>query len=264
MRSWLLIGAGIALVAGYLAFPYHATRALAAALRSGERAALERCIDFDSLRASLRRDLDARGREMIGDGPILNELANLFGGALLDNAVEVYVSPQALATLIETGELSKAAVAGVIRPDAAEHFEIALGDASWAFFSDPTTFQVELPNAGLTLRLQGMWWQLVEVRPKRSGTPPAPKPEDAERAKPPAPAEPSGDGASAERATILISVNADPWATIEIDGTYIGETPLADIPLSEGPHRFRARLYDDRVIERTEIISRAHARIEIR
>src|SRR5262245_42754305 len=160
MPSWKLIAAGALTLGAYVAFPYHATRALGDALRSGEREQLERAIDFDSLRASLRKDLDARGRAMIGDGPVLNDLADLFGGALLDNAVDVYVTPPALATLIESGELSKAAVAGVIRPDAAKDFAIDLGDASWAFFSDPTTFQVELPNAGLTLRLEGWWWKL--------------------------------------------------------------------------------------------------------
>jgi hypothetical protein len=195
-----LIAAASALLLGYLAFPYYATRALGEALRSGERAQLERSIDFDSLRASLRKDLDARGRAMLGDGPVLNELADLFGGALLDNAVDVYVTPQALATLIQSGELSKAAVAGVIRPDAAKDFEIALGEASWAFFSDPTTFEVELPNAGLELRLQNGWWQLVEVRPKRSDAPapakPAPKPESSQDAAAP---------------TVLTRVNARPW-----------------------------------------------------
>ena len=174
MRSWKLIAACTLMLGSYLAFPYHATRALGEALRSKDRAQLERSIDFDGLRASLRKELDARGREMIGDGPVLNELADLFGGALLDNAVEVYVTPQALATLIRSGELSRAAVAGVIQPDAAQDFEIDLSDASWAFFSDPTTFRVELPNSGLTLRLQNWWWQLVEIHPKRSDPPAEP------------------------------------------------------------------------------------------
>ncbi len=174
MQTWK-VGAAFVLVLGsYLAFPYYATRTLGEAVRSGEREKLERAIDFDSLSASLRKDLDARGRALLGDGPLLNELADLFGDTLLDNAVEVYVTPPALATLIRSGDLSRAAVAGVIQPDAAKDFEIDLGDASWAFFSDPTTFDVELPNAGLTLRLQNWWWQLVEIRPKQTSAPPGP------------------------------------------------------------------------------------------
>jgi hypothetical protein len=49
---------------------------------------------------------------------------------------------------------------------------------------------------------------------------------------------------------VLVSVNATPWATIEIDGRLVGETPLADVPLTPGPHRFVARLPDGRVLER--------------
>ncbi|HEX5068087.1 MAG TPA: hypothetical protein VFY49_18350 [Myxococcota bacterium] len=51
--------------------------------------------------------------------------------------------------------------------------------------------------------------------------------------------------------TIAISLNALPWAHIEIDGLDVGVTPMADVKLSEGPHRFRARFPDGRVIERT-------------
>jgi type II secretory pathway predicted ATPase ExeA len=47
-----------------------------------------------------------------------------------------------------------------------------------------------------------------------------------------------------------VQVNATPWATIEIDGRDFGETPLAGIPLPAGPHSFRARMPDGRVIER--------------
>jgi hypothetical protein len=255
MKSWKLGAALVLLLGSYLAFPYYATRALGEALRSGEPAQLERAIDFDALRASLRSDLDARGREMLGDGPMVNELADLFGGALLGNAVEVYVTPPALATLIESGDLAKAAVAGVIQPDANKDFEIQLRDASWAFFADPTTFAVELPNAALKLRLQNWWWQLVEIQPKRSD------PGKATARPAPAPEPPAVEAAPP---TILVSVNVKPWATIAIDGVDMGETPLADIPLTEGPHRFRARLPDDRVIERTEMIDAAHARIELR
>ncbi len=50
--------------------------------------------------------------------------------------------------------------------------------------------------------------------------------------------------------SILVSLNARPWARIEIDGRDVGITPLADLPLSPGLHRFRAHLPDGRVLER--------------
>ncbi len=51
--------------------------------------------------------------------------------------------------------------------------------------------------------------------------------------------------------TILVSLNARPWARIEVDGRDVGITPLADLPMAPGPHRFRAHLPDGRVVERT-------------
>jgi hypothetical protein len=51
--------------------------------------------------------------------------------------------------------------------------------------------------------------------------------------------------------TVRVSLNAEPWAHIAIDGRDVGVTPMADLELSEGLHRFRARFPDGRVMERT-------------
>lgn len=63
---------------------------------------------------------------------------------------------------------------------------------------------------------------------------------------------------------LLVDVNARPWAIIWIDGQEVGETPLAEIPLSPGPHRFAAQLPDGRRIEREESIGpeNRHLRFE--
>ena len=51
---------------------------------------------------------------------------------------------------------------------------------------------------------------------------------------------------------VRVNLNAQPWARIEIDGKDVGVTPLANLPLAPGVHRFRAHLPDGRVIERVE------------
>jgi serine/threonine-protein kinase len=50
---------------------------------------------------------------------------------------------------------------------------------------------------------------------------------------------------------ISVSINATPWATIEIDGEEIGVTPMAGVLLAPGEHAFRARLPDGKVLEET-------------
>ena len=54
---------------------------------------------------------------------------------------------------------------------------------------------------------------------------------------------------------VAVAINATPWATIEIDGREVGDTPLAGISLPPGPHVFRAKLPDGRVVERKVEVS---------
>jgi type II secretory pathway predicted ATPase ExeA len=48
-----------------------------------------------------------------------------------------------------------------------------------------------------------------------------------------------------------LSVNAQPWAEIQLDGRPVGETPIGELPIAPGPHRLRAILPGGRVIERS-------------
>ncbi|NNL86474.1 MAG: AAA family ATPase [Myxococcales bacterium] len=52
-------------------------------------------------------------------------------------------------------------------------------------------------------------------------------------------------------ALVGVNINADPWAHVEVDGVYVGLTPLADVKLTPGAHRIRARLPGGEVIERS-------------
>ncbi|HVN36902.1 MAG TPA: hypothetical protein VMW19_01855 [Myxococcota bacterium] len=83
--------------------------------------------------------------------------------------------------------------------------------------------------------------------PVAAPAPPADVDASTEPAAPEAPTEPEPPPAR----TVRVSLNAEPWAHIAIDGRDVGVTPMADLELTEGSHRFRARFPDGRVMERT-------------
>lgn len=86
--------------------------------------------------------------------------------------------------------------------------------------------------------------------PAEPRTPKPSAPAPAEPA-PPAPAPPAAQTAIAPGGPYAVQVTASPGTEIEIDGVYLGESPLPDIPLRRGDHLFRARTPDGRLIERT-------------
>jgi type II secretory pathway predicted ATPase ExeA len=60
---------------------------------------------------------------------------------------------------------------------------------------------------------------------------------------------------------VVVSVNADPWAEIEVDGRAVGETPIARLALAPGRHRFSARMPDGRVLDREVDVLESGARV---
>jgi hypothetical protein len=77
-------------------------------------------------------------------------------------------------------------------------------------------------------------------------TPPPAAVEPEPRSAPPVLALP----ASPPRPGARLSVNAEPWAEIRLDGRSLGQTPLGEVPLAPGRHRVSATMPDGSVIER--------------
>ena len=88
----------------------------------------------------------------------------------------------------------------------------------------------------------------------------ADRPEGAETSPETPPTQPPAAVAPApvEITKIRIAINATPWAMIEIDGEPVGETPLSDVSLPVGRHRFVARMPDGSVRERVIRIDADH------
>jgi hypothetical protein len=87
-------------------------------------------------------------------------------------------------------------------------------------------------------------------------------PEAVREVSPAPPASPPAFPAAAQpEQRIDVSINASPWASVEIDGEGVGETPLGGVPLSPGPHRFRLTFPDGSVKERVIEVDAEHRAI---
>jgi hypothetical protein len=106
--------------------------------------------------------------------------------------------------------------------------------------------------AAIPLLRGGFPW----MPPWRAPEPAVAPPGAAQPAGTPAPAAPEQ---SAE--PIAVSIDAVPWASIEVDGKYLGVTPLADVRLSPGPHLFRAQLPGGEIRERRVEVGAATRRV---
>jgi hypothetical protein len=155
-------------------------------------------------------------------------------------------------TVAKPGMLAKAVAAGLV---------MAAGVLLLVWFSTPKSDT--LPDVGVPAPQEQSSPPSEAAReeaPTRAPTPtPAPRPSEPPlAARPNAPAPVPG---GAEPSMIATNINANPWARIEIDGVDYDTTPLGEVMLQEGQHRFRAFMPDGRVIERTEKISRSNSRI---
>ena len=111
MNQKLIIRLGGAAVAvfvlAYAASPLLAARSLVQAARSGDAAALERQVDFPAFRASLKDELSARMvAEMRKDSRLggLSGLGMMLAPTLVSGAVDAFVTPQAIAVMVQEGQ----------------------------------------------------------------------------------------------------------------------------------------------------------------
>ena len=166
----------VAVLLGWVIWPYYAVYDLVSALRSGDTIALENRIGFESLRMGLRNDLNAiilqklKSTESGTNAGLGNAFAALMGPAIVNQIVEGYVTPQGLALLVQSGKNSaetkriEAPSTNNGAPSATAKF--TLRNIRYAFFSSLSTFKVEMtsPSAeagsepiGFLLSWNGTW-----------------------------------------------------------------------------------------------------------
>ncbi len=129
-----LILAGVFLTA-YLASPVFAVRSLINAARTGDAARLERLVDFPAVRDDLKAQVNAQLVRRVREDPELRDnplsgLGLVLAPSLLSGVVDAFVTPEALAAMVQTAEAPD--LIGddgdvVLEPPAARHKDIRIG-----------------------------------------------------------------------------------------------------------------------------------------
>lgn len=160
-----------AIAALYIASPYYTVYRLDRGLQEKDQEAVSERIDFESLRSSLKDQINGRmmsemsRSEDIKDNPLAAGFALFLAPKLIDGMIYTMVSPAGVTALLSEGEIPEGASQGNISSvSEAERPEI-----SYAFFEGVDQFKVILnkKDSDETMRLrlerQGLGWKLTKV-----------------------------------------------------------------------------------------------------
>jgi hypothetical protein len=109
----ILVGAGVVLaaflIAAYFVSPIIALHGLTTAAKAGDRAKLERGIDFPAVRESLKSQLKTVMTKSIAADPKLRDnpfaaLGQMLLVGVIDKAVDAYATPDAIAEMVATNK----------------------------------------------------------------------------------------------------------------------------------------------------------------
>ncbi len=182
--KWAKWAAGILAVLVYLAWPYYALYDLAQGIRSGDAATINQRVDWDSVRASVKaqvqtiltsRPMMAMQRQnpnsAVGDATRAATMANSF--------IDTTLTPEGIANMLQrlkAAETPNKSTSRMPIPRLSEReIEALFGSVKFAFFVSPVHFRLDLgsPNRNgstdaLTVRvmmtLKGTRWQVTDVR----------------------------------------------------------------------------------------------------
>lgn len=93
----------------FVVTPALAVQGIIGAARAGDATALEQRVDFPALRDSLKAEMNARMRaevreELRGEDRGLAALGMILAPTLMDSAVDVFVTPDAVAAMVSSAE----------------------------------------------------------------------------------------------------------------------------------------------------------------
>jgi hypothetical protein len=155
-------------VGAYFISPYAAVQALKSAARGHDRKQLEKLVDFPSVREGLKSQMKAYVLEQMRSDPEMQN--NPFAGfalalapMMIDGAIEAYVTPDAMASIVDTGRPASSTKSE--KPMPSHPAEVTQG------YKDLNTFDVSIVGrdeyAGATdlvFERQGLFaWRLTRI-----------------------------------------------------------------------------------------------------
>ena len=168
----------------YAAWPAWSAWQLRAAVKARDLAAIERKVDWTTLRANLKQTIAANLKDdskAPDAGFFTKTIKRTLGPLVANKLIDAAVTPRTLAHVLAgrllTREIVRDASSGEPAPDdPREAEEIAHNDPlpprrlRWAFFETPTRFRFEVADRTdpakrvvSVFALQGMSWKLVDV-----------------------------------------------------------------------------------------------------
>ncbi len=154
---WLLLLAALVGLMAYLWFsPYLALWGIQRAIQSNNSKALERYIDFPRVRESLKADLNRVLLEQVGrEENTFAALGFLFVAPLLDQIVDVFITPEGLAS-IGTGEEPQRGNLEAVRDWRVKREGL----------SKVLLHHKDNPEEGLLMERQGLGWKVMRLQIK--------------------------------------------------------------------------------------------------
>jgi hypothetical protein len=181
-RTWTgpVLVALTLLIIGWIAWPYYAAFSLMEAVREGDVSTLEKRVDWNGVRQAFRGDLNAfflqhlKGKAKADDSSdaMATGFAALLGPAVVNQMIDGYVTPQAIAALARNENAKPSELTSDGNSTARNIREIKWDHVKYAFFSGgPLTFRVDIlppndPPLQKPASLEFNWtgdWRLVRV-----------------------------------------------------------------------------------------------------
>ena len=175
MKKYVIASSALAaLILLYMLFPYYSAYKLFSSLKEGDSYELEKYINFGSVRQSLKEQVNALVLENIASDKELQDnpfaaLALAVMPKLVDSMIDAYLTPSGISRLIRKGklegqidEVEESVTAQTGHEEGIDFWDV-LSHADYAFFTNPSTFLLEIKGIRLQFKLQEWSWKLTGI-----------------------------------------------------------------------------------------------------